>query len=62
MGPALVEIARAFDNNGQAVLGWLVDADGLFSSGLPTHTLSCQRQKGLYGGGGSCRFRFQKFL
>ena len=87
LGPALVKIAGAFDENGQ-VLEWLVDADGLFSNGLPTHTqlseayrplrrrrlwplplsevvcqhtLSCQRRTSLYGGGNSCRFRFQKF-
>ena len=27
MGPALVQIAGAFDNNGQTVFGWLIDAD-----------------------------------
>ena len=47
MGPALVEIAGAFDNNGQAVLGWLVDADRLFSSGLPTHTQLSEAERPL---------------
>ena len=27
LGPALVQIAGAFDNNGQAVFAWLIDAD-----------------------------------
>ena len=47
MGPALVEIAGAFDNNGQAVLGSLVDADGLFSIGLPTHTQLSEAERPL---------------
>ena len=46
LGPALVKIAGAFDENGQ-VLEWLVDADGLFSKGLQTHTQLSEAYKHL---------------
>ena len=46
LGPALVKIAGAFDENGQ-VLEWLVDADRLSSIGLPAHTQLSEAYKPL---------------
>ena len=52
--PALVKIARAFNLGAALVniagafeLDWLVDADELFSNGLPTHTQLSEAYKPL---------------